>query len=291
MALEETQRSYRGLVMGRGTGIRIRVENGVESLSVRRGDDPYPRNDGTIPGEHLANEKLIELMLGVEGDPAAVEPTIQAIRQAFRRSAGTEFEYRFRNPGQDERLLYARPIAVGRPRNSITEGGGWLEIPVVLVAADPFIYSAELYSAPLPLFDSAGGGFDLPVVNFPINMTASSAAFAIAANNGIEDSYPTVQVEFSAGGSGDFDGVLLTNLTTGATYQQDSTLTPGQRLTAVFGSSVSLISVSGADRYSEWALPRNPFSLAPGANILKLEILGTSPTADVAGIISWRDVY
>jgi hypothetical protein len=86
----------------------------------------------------------------------------------------------------------------------------------------------------------------------------------------------------------------MTNLTNGSVLQITTTITTGQILSAdmtaaVTGANALVISLSGANRYGNWTVPRTAFSLSPGSNVLRFQVTGTS--TDAVANLTWRDTW
>jgi hypothetical protein len=303
MALEDHQQSYRGLVTGEGTGIRLFQVDGLEDLDVRDGDRDAPRDDGGVPGAHFAAQKTFVLTYRITpGNVVTLEELLSSFYAAYSRRELDQDEWTFKFPGQPERMVRARPIRRTRPRTRAGTVAAAVEVTVAMKATDPRIYSATAQQDVVPILELSEEGFELPVVNLPINMAAAVVADATLINNGTSDAYPILQFEFAAGGSGDVDGLLLTNQTNGATFEMgpdpQSTAyaqVAGQTLMADMDAivrkvpDVDPIHIGGSSRYTHWQMPREPFHLAPGPNVLTFEVIGDTPSSDVVALVQWRD--
>lgn len=282
-------RSYRGLVFGGpGSDYRILSEEGLEGFEVRVGDRELPREDGSIPGLHLVSSREFMIVVRVEGvDDEDLETKLAALEVATVPSRSTEHRYVFLEAGRAERFIRARVTRRSRPRDAELVGAHTAEVSIMFRAADPRIYSSALKSINVPVFEASGGGFDLPA-DLPINMTAPSQALGNATNDGARDAYPLLRFQYV---SGTVTGVLLTNLTNGDVLDIDTTLTAGQTLVADMGALIRatgdpVVYIGSASRYGDWQLPRDPFRLSSGSNLLKLEVSGGG---SVVGNVSWRD--
>lgn len=290
MTLADHQREFNGLTLGDQTPYNIIEESGLEGFSVRSGTRPIPRDDGAIPGLHLADQKTVVIPVEVVGDPeTVVEPAVNAAEAAFVPQRTEQLQYRFKNPGDDERFVWARPVRFRRTRNAETTVGvdGF---QVALELADPRIYSVAELIEGVPIFEASGGGADLPA-DLPLDMTAATQELGTAINEGSGRAYPVVRFQFPSGGSGTVTGVELTNLTTGVVLDVDTTLVAGQTLTADMDALIRatgdpVIHIAGVSRYGDWVPPREPLFLAPGSNSLRFEVTGTS--TDPVAVVTWR---
>lgn len=282
MTLLRKQRQFRGLTFGAGTDIRVKSEEGLEGFTVRDGDLPLPRDDGSIPGLHTVESKQIQVDLIVRGD---VPANLAAVMAAFAPSRSEQFQYRFVNDS-DELFVRARPKDVRLRRDAQSGVGTVMEVTAVLKAADPRIYSSELFSELVPLFGGSGGGAVFPG-EFPFGMGAATQNLATAVNSGFRDAFPTIQFQHV---SGTVTGVELSNLTTGSTLTIETVIAAGQVLTAdmdalVRATGSPVIHIGGASRYGDWQPPRTPFYLAPGSNTLRFELSGGG---SAVCLVSWR---
>lgn len=294
MALMDEQYSFRGLVFGEGCDLMVNRAEGFEGFEVRTSDSDQPRNDGGLRGLDYVAPRTLAFELSAwepDGDGTAYEGLWSLVRGAFKPSRDTDYDLLFKRPGAPERLIRCRPISLVRVEE-------WRRFnrygypPVVLRAVDPRIYSAELHMANVPVFASIQGGTELPVTEFPVDFTGGSQTELGVQNDGTADAYPLIR--FYGPATGTCTGVTLTNSTTGQVFQVSTTITSGQILTAdmeaaVTGANGLVISLGGSSRYGSWALPREPFALAPGSNTLRFQVTGTS--TDVACNVAWRSTW
>lgn len=287
MTLLDRQRSFRGVIFG-GPGVPYRIvsESGLEDRATRNGDRPIPREDGSIPGLDVADSRMVVLRLRVMGSAAEVEQHLAALEAVTAPSRSQQFQYRFKSPGRPERFVWARPDRFGRPRTVDTEGAGLVECQLGLRLADPRIYSVAQFSTTVPVFNAGGGGAAFPG-EFPFTMSVSVPDLAVLVNAGSRDAYPLLQFQHE---SGTVSGVTLTNLTTGVVFESSASIVDGQTLTAdmdalVRATGSSVVHIGGSSRYGTWALPRDPFYLAPGSNTLRFEVSGGG---EATCLVSWR---
>jgi len=295
MPLVDYQRTYRGYAFGAGSDINIVEEHGVEGLDVVEGDRPQPRGHGQIPGQHYADSKVVTLTLEVAGTAEDAEPVMSTLLDVFQVVVDQEHfhTYVVQNPGQPTRFLRCRPIQVVRSR--VDTDDAVRELRVALKAADPRLYSEFTDTVAVGIFEAAGGGFNIPIVQFPINMTAATQQTGVANNDGNTFAYPVVTFSFPTGGAGTCTGVRLTNLSNGDVLDITATLTAGQTLIAdmdayirATGGHVIYITPDSS-RYGDWEHPREPFRLMPGDNTLMFEVTGTSLVVECA--VTWFDTW
>lgn len=302
MALADHQQSYRGLVTGEGTSIRLFQVDGLEDLDVRDGDRDAPRDDGGVPGSHFAAQKTFVLTYRIApGNTTTLEELLASFYAAYSRRELDQDEWMFKFPGQPERMVRARPVRRVRPRTRAGTVAAAVEVTVAMKATDPRIYATEQQQDVVPILELSEEGFELPA-DLPINMAAAVVADATLINNGTSEAYPILQFEFEAGGAGDVDGLLLTNQTNGSVFEMgpDPQATAyaqvaGQTLIADMDAivrkvpDVDPIRISSSSRYTHWQMPRDPFHLSPGPNVLTFEVIGDTPSSDVVALVQWRD--
>lgn len=278
------QRQYGDLLMGAETDIKIVSEEGLEGNTVRDGDRTLPREDGSIPGLHLAESKTVVLDLLVKGD--TVDATTAEVLAAFQPSRRVQSQYRFVNLSGVESFVWARPLRVGISRTNTTEHSNHRPVKVALKAADPRVYSVEQHQSDVPLFGNSGGGAEFPNV-WPHAMTASEQELGVAINDGSRDAYPRITFQHD---SGTVSGVELENLTNGDVVDVDTTISSGQQLVAdmdalIRATGSAVVAIGESSRYGDWQPPRDPFRLSPGSNSLRLTVDGGG---SVVCVVQWR---
>jgi hypothetical protein len=292
MALDDFQFSYGGLTFGDDTNYFVDHFEGIEGFDTRISDSDQPRNDGAIRGLDYLAPKTIAFTLAL-AQPTEVdyESRWADIRAAFTPSRTADNPLVFKRPGQDERYINCRPIQLLRVENylSFDQVG---HPPVVLRAVDPRIYSTTQRSGNATVFAAVQGGMDWSVTNWPVDFTGGSQNLLVVTNNGTAEAYPLVR--FFGPTVGTVTGVTMTNLTNGSVLQITTTITTGQILSAdmtaaVTGANALVISLSGANRYGNWTVPRTAFSLSPGSNVLRFQVTGTS--TDAVANLTWRDTW
>ena len=292
MALADYQFSYNGLTFGDATGYYVDHHEGLEGFDTRISDADQPRQDGGIRGLDYVSTRTIAFTLALaETSDSAYEARMAVVRAAFQPSRTVDLPLVFKRPGMAERLVNCRPVQFTR----VEEFLSYDQIgkpPLVLRAVDPRIYSSVQYNSNATAYSAVGGGFDYPVVNWPIDYTGGSQNLLVASNNGTAEAFPLVR--FYGPVVGTCTGVTLTNITNGTTLVVNTTMSTGQILScdmtaAVTGANTLVISLDGSSRYGSWAVPRAAFSLSPGSNVLKFQVTGTS--TDVLANLVWRDTW
>lgn len=285
MTVLDGQYAYRGLVFGRGTELEVAVVEGLGGLSVRSGDQPLPRNDGSVPGPHFveAATPIIEFV-SLGGTPER-EALSRVLTAAFARQQ-TPQPLEWKDDGYPSRLVYARPLQVVVPRDLRSQP------KVALTCADPRIYSVETRTVTVPLYSPSGGGLDFPG-DFPADFSAGVALSGVAHNDGAADAWPLIRFYGPTDG-GTVTSVTLANLTTGESLTVTTSILAGQILTVdntahVTGSGQLVVGLDGASRYGSWEQPRTPLRLPPGDSVLQFSTTGTSTAA--ACTVTFQDTW
>lgn len=291
--LSDLQFSYRGLVFGEGSEFGVNRVEGLEGFETRVSDADLPRSDGAIRGVDFVAPRLVTFELAIielTGGATTYEQYWAQIRAAFRPSRTEDLPLTFARPGMPERFIRARPVSLIR-----TETYRRYNVvgfpPIALRAADPRIYSAELHSANAAVYSSVGGGADFGL-DYGVDFTGGVQTELVVDNAGDADAFPVVR--FYGPTAGTCTGVSLTNTTTGQVLDINAAVASGQILTAdmeaaVTGANRLVVALGGSSRYGSWAQPRTPFALAPGSNVLRFEVDGT--TTDMVANLQWRDTW
>lgn len=288
-----TLRRWRGLTFGGPTAqYHISKETGLDDSAIRSGLRDLPRADGAAPGLHFSSSRLIVLDLWWHATTAAdAEALTEALREVTGPSEETIYRYEILRPDGSGWFLRGRVSRRGLPRDVKTETIGVVTAQLVFEFADPRIYSLENPGVIVPEFGSVGTGFDLPTVDLPWNMSPAEQLLGVAVNAGTARAYPLIRFDYPAGESGDADGVEVTNLTTGQSFEVVTAIQAGQTLIADMDALARatgdpIVELEGASRYSQWVSPRDPFILEPGSNLLRFDLDGTAP---VVCRVDWRN--
>lgn len=292
MALLDGQFSYGGLVFGDGTDYHIDHAEGFEGYDTRVSDSDQPRNDGGIRGLDYVAPRLVAFTLALgAADSSTYESRWAAIRAAFLPSRSLDMPLTFKRPGQVERFVSCRPITLTRVQEylSFDQIG---RVPLAARAVDPRIYSSVQYSQNATVYATTGGGMNWPVTLWPVNYTGGMQSLLSIVNNGTAPAYPLIR--FYGPLTNTCTGVTLTNRTNGSVLAINTTILTGQILTAdmtaaVTGANTSVIDLSGSSRYGSWVVPRTPFSLSPGDNVITFQVTGSS--TDCLCNLTWRDTW
>ncbi|MEK0324308.1 MAG: phage tail family protein [Nitrosopumilus sp.] len=292
--LLDYQMWFNELLIGVNTNYDFVQVSGLFGLNIRDGDKPFPRQHGSIPGEHYKGTIDPVLTIDCVDIPSSLWTTVRRFDEAFTTSEQTDLqgELHFKLPGLPQLFLRART----RRKQTSIDGlnVGLIPRTVSLKAVDPRYYSYIQYSENFPEFNFTGGSLDWDI-DWDVDFTGggSTGEFVIT-NAGNGNAYPIIKFHF--GISGTITAVQLTNVTTGQLLDIDRAILTGQILTAdmdkiVRGESGNIIDIAGASAYDDWQLPRaaDPFFFQPGTNRLRFELTGSSPNASCTVI--WRDTY
>lgn len=284
--------NYGGLTFGQGTGYYVDHHEGLEGFDTRVSDSDQPRNDGGIRGLDYVAPRTVAFTLALgETSDTAFETRWQALRAAFLPSRSTDMPLTFKRPGQAERFVNCRPVQLTRVQEYLQfDQVG--HPPLVLRAVDPRIYSSVQYSQNATVYATTGGGMNWPVTLWPVNYTGGMQSLLSIVNNGTAPAYPLIR--FYGPLTNTCTGVTLTNRTNGSVLAINTTILTGQILTAdmtaaVTGANTSVIDLSGSSRYGSWVVPRTPFSLSPGDNVITFQVTGSS--TDCLCNLTWRDTW
>ena len=299
MALSDYTFSFRDLTFGadgvdaNDHGIGVAELNGIDDISVLSGDVRLPRDHGNIPGLHTVNAREVTMKLMVTGVKRS-QALADSMSEAFAAFQPTDdfYPFNFKEPGMPERRINLRVIGRARTRNPHTTHG-MESVLVRFTASDPRIYSETEHSTGVPIYDPSGSGIDYPEVEYAKDWPALSAD-AVINNAGDANSYPLLR--FYGPAAGTITAVQITNTTTGQITILDSTLLINQILAADMGRIVTAspeddpyIAIGATSRWGDWNLPRDPFYLAPGDNLLRYEVTGT--TTDALLVVTHRDCW
>ena len=294
MTLSDYEFKYNGLTIGPDHPVGLIEVEGLTDLTVNLGDVSIPRGSGDVPGLAVAQSKSVTLHLKVSGEArsAQLAADFDSVRDAFAITQDPK-PLTWKEPGFDERLVYCRPVGVFVPRNP-TLTKSHRPVTVRLKAADPRVYSSEEYSDTASVYNPSGGGTDYSKDGNIDYVGDETAGEIVATNKGTTDAYPVVR--FYGPSSGTMTGAKIQNITTGA--EADFDFASGllstdiftadfRRLVTVDPGELPYIRLNSSNRYGEWQLPRIPFAIAPGDNVLRFEVDGT--TTDSQAVITWRD--
>jgi hypothetical protein len=184
-------------------------------------------------------------------------------------------------------------MATNVPRTATTTHG-FRPFTVKLKAADPRVYSRAELTDTMSVYDPSGaGGMDFDKDGVTDYVADGTAGEITALNSGNADAYPLLRIHGPP--TGTMTGATVQNITTGgeAVFTFGSGLIATDIFTADFrrmvtldGGDVPYVNLNGANRYGEWNLPRIPFTLAPGENVLRFIVTGT--TTDANAVMVWR---
>lgn len=297
MALDPHQYEYRSRTFGNGTDVLVeRFPEGLRGGDYRMADRELPRGHGAIPGLHTAPARDVVLTLvstidKFHADTAALMDTMDDLAAVFAVSSdpGVDRKFRFNLPSWGERFLYARPAGHSTP----DVRGNLLRFRGALTCADPRIYGPDEHVATIPIYTPTTGGGDYPG-DYPKDLTASGTLERVVTNAGRGHANPTFSLAKAPGSIGQASSVTLTNRTTGDVLEVVTPIGPGQTLTwrgraFVTATGEQVLTLDGASRYGDWQHPREPFRLAPGDNVIRMEVGGD--TDGVKGWLTYRDTW
>lgn len=285
------QLKYNDLTVGAGTPYGIRAIRGLFDMDVESGATPIPRGDGDIPGEDWVRSKDIEIEFTVEGpkQSSELQGYIEDVRLAFQRQRDP-LPLWFKKPGDQEQFIRVRPI--GRAiQEDVQSEFGLKPIMVRLHAADPRLYSTNTKLLTMGVHQTDSGGMDFPEDEFGMEFVPTGAGVYVAHNAGDARAYPVLRFNGPTDGN-DIDGVTIYNETTGESLEVATSILVDQTLKAdmsayVRATGAQIIGLDGSSRYGDWTVPRKPFYLQPGDNVLRYEVDGTSTESVLT--VTWYD--
>jgi hypothetical protein len=309
------QLTFNGLTIGDGTDYHVQSIVGLDDFDVRASDRVLPDEWGAVPGRDLVDAKAVTIDVLVPNRAAL----LAAFEAAFQPAALASAEDRlvWKHTGQVEMSTPARCRRRHRGRTIDTVGA--VPYAVQLACPDPRRYAHALALTALAptqagteaLEYSAGAGADLAFdysagtganLAFDYSGTVGVGPSTIR-NGGTAPTYPQLLVFGPSTGS--WSRVRLSNLTTGETLELATLVNVGELLIAdmsvaagyvpgdpIVVASGSLLAGEGAvsARYAAWQLPRKPWVLAPGDNVVTFEVLDGDSTGAQAWLFA-RDAY
>lgn len=289
MSLSTYQMSYNGLTFGLGTAIAVEVISGLEDFETRTGDVTIPRAWGDIPGRHDVASKEVTLELSTTDDSA-----YQSMLTAFHPSTAEQArQLVFIEPHQPQALfLYARVIGRTAPKNPSTKFKKALSVR--LRAADPRVYSVAQVQAVASVYTPNGGGLDYSTDYAKEFVGTGLTGEVIATNEGNSWAYPALIISGPQDG-GSLTAATVKNMTNGVEVSftftnpllaSDVFTADMRRIVTATPGELPFIHLGGTNRYGNWDLPRQPFYLDAGDNIIRFTVTGT--TTDATCALSYR---
>lgn len=300
------QLDFNGTLLGDGTTYDVVSWSGLEEFTTRNTDVPIPAGWGAIGGSAFVNARTATIT--VESiDPLAIAALEAALIPPPLSAPGTLYPIRWKFPEREELIAYGRVSRRGRPRN-VTTALGLTRLTFELELPDPraYAYAASNLSLPvyfagttvLDLTVGAGTnlGFDLTVdagtdLGFDFGGIAASGQM-VATNLGPIEAFPVVTFTVAGGLVGQWS---ITNLTTGGVLSLGGALNPGDTLIVdcrppnTGATVITPVLLNGASAYPYWQAPRIPLALAPGDNLLQLDVQSGSGT--LTGLVVWQSAY
>lgn len=271
---------YGDLVFGEGTDWPILAADNLLAYESRIADTPIPQRDGDMVNGRWAAGRIVVFPFMILGQS----------EHAVRRSEWLS-TFRADDPRDEHWLVfkdhggtYMVRVRVARRRVDQNPAGARslsASAVVEFKLADPRVYDGVNWlQTAIPSYGAgAGGGFNLPVAQLPINMTAPSGGGTIFENTGQTTAYPLIRVTAVGSSMTAFE---LANLTTGKVVEVNTTVTVGQTLVIDMDGLARAtagphIHIEGSSRYGSWVHPRDLWGLAPGFNSLLVTVTGGTP--------------
>lgn len=284
---QDYQYEFNGLVMGRGTRIKVlKVEGLFQSPDIvtsdtqrQDGDGEYSSDDETFTGRVLDFELAL-----LPGGVTPVDALYEEL-QAATSNIKDYFPLKIKRPGRPERQIDCK----FRRRSFSSDGSfarGLGKGALQLKALDPLIYSSQLHQSD-PFGESNPGlveGRAYPRV-YPLayRTSATPSNVAVIRNAGTYPAPAMIRL------FGPMPQPVLENLTTGNHLDFNTTLAAGEFYEInLDDSSILLNGQANKDRAlnratSSW------FKLVPGNNSLRLRSSGTEYAGQFT--VQWRDAW
>lgn len=288
------QFEYHGLRFGNGTYFGIKSVDGLDSFSVRRNDSDVPRGHGSIPAPHYMEERDVVFSISIDRNEFdEVEQALEEFKQIFKPSEFYDPDQDFllaKLPGREAMMLKARPIGTPVVREAVP-GAHIITLTAAFISNDPRVYSAEESSVNMNPFASTSLKLDFPI-DFSTDWPSGSeveGSEGVAENNGNSYAWPLLRIHGPS--SGQITRVILQNLTYDTQLVINTPILNNQVLHADMEAIVTAngklpVTVDGDNRYHGWELPRDPFYIGPGSNIIRLSVEGDAE--GVVGVVTWR---
>lgn len=304
---DDYQLSFGGLVtVGDGTTYDVVSWGGFEEFATRNTDVTIPAGWGALGGSSFVHPRVVTLAIE-SVDPYAMIALQAALTPAPLSEPTTLTEIRWKFPEREEMVAYGRISRRSRPRN-VTTALGLTRLTVELEFPDPRCYAYASLVAVAPVFFPGTTSLDLTAdsgANLGFNITVDSGADLgfdfggisasgqiVCTNAGEVETFPLITFSTTGGPCNQY---TLTNVTTGQVLTVGGTLEIGDVLTfdmrpANAGTTAIVpVLLNGAARYSYWQPPRTPFALAPGDNVLQLDVQSGSGT--LTAQVTWQSAY
>lgn len=282
------------------------VETGWwDTPEIRSESLPLPLRDGARSTDGYRSGRVLSVRGGiVHSDTLITQEALQTLLNQLDlvRVDGTLVAV---EPGGAKQLTVRRAAPI-----EVEWAGSTVRWATTLVASDWRKYDVNEstlllgpYTVPsdgidLTLDSGAGLGIDLSTgsgADLGVDFAGTPGAFpdAEALNAGTADTFPVV--EFRGPSSSSMTSFKVTNLTTGAVLQIDTTVNAGESLfadmRAAYGIAVgSPVTLGGVSRYGSWVSPRTPWHLDPGFNLLRFQVLAGTATGASARV-TWRSAW
>ena len=276
---------YRGLLFGGDTDYRV-LESDIPSMpDIKATDVGMLHGHGSHVGLDYVGSRSITLVMEVEksntnGDPEALGPLIETLRQAMTPAAGeSPLVFRHRGVGDGRKVrCNARPRRMDVP-GDLELYQGVSTITLELFCADPRYYADDQsYAANIALEGGTDSGLTWPLT-WPLEWGEGGSGEFTATNSG---NFPA-DITFTI--PGPVTNPRIENITEGKTLALTLDVLEGETL--VIDTASSTVTVNGVNRYDALAATSEWFKVGPpGSNIRYRALSGTGPLA-----ATWRSAW
>lgn len=232
IALADLQIEIGGVVIGKGTSVKLQEVGGFGRAPLRQSADAdNPTGDGVFAGPDYYDARVVKIDCAVKipGDPAAcldVVAALQAVADdpSVRLVGGATQELRVQMPGRITKVLNGR-LNVCEPTLAQVIYG-WVPLDLEFRATDPRFYGDEDNSLSLALSYLGTGGFTAPVVA-PIHVGGSGSTLRPGwlTNTGNAPSWPVFTI------AGPCSNPVITDVGSGQSIALNGTIPLGSTVT------------------------------------------------------------
>lgn len=289
MTLLNYQSSFNGLTWGAGTDVQLAGQDGLRGMpSVRQGDVPRARRNGSFPGLNFFDERVTTWKLQVFNTAIAtpgrtVEQVLASIAAACENieDPSAQLPLATQLPGWAEpRILFCRPTAMSEPVDDNYQYNAPY-VTIEFTASDPLIYGNTLKTAAATL-PSPTAGLTFPVT-FNVSFGSSTGGSFQTVNNGSYQTPPVFTI------AGPVTNPIITLTSTGEFFGLNLSLTATDHL--VIDMNAETVILNGtASRWNAVMTGSTWFALPPGTSSVGVQSTDATPVAAVFSA-AYRDAW
>jgi hypothetical protein len=293
-ALTDLQMEIGGVVIGRGTQVRITEVSGLGRPPLRdSSDEDNPTDDGTLPGLDYYDARTVKIDCAVRipGDAAACRAVVEQLQASadeasVRLVGGATEEFRVQWPGGITKTLRGRMTLCDPTWAQIVFG--WVPLDLEFRATDPRFYGDEDHSITMGLGYVPGGGFSAPIVA-PIVVSSgggSTARPGWLTNEGDAPTWPVFTV------AGPCSNPVITDVQSGRTIALSGTIPTGRTVTIDTRPGSRSVTWDGGGNAAGLLTAQariDLMQLPAGTSEIRWNAVDLTNTARLS--VVWRDAY